>query len=113
MATTCNHCGQPFNTSQAHPRRHCSIACEEGRGPVPIDDPSSDMYHRHLQGNPEALVGMALVSGEDGYIGKVGKLEDGEYLVEWEDHESLEVFEKRIDSSKAVSKIRQDEWWAE
>lgn len=62
MATTCDHCGEPFTTSQVHPRKYCSIACEEGRGPLPMDDPQSPDYHLHLKGNPEDLVGKAVLA---------------------------------------------------
>jgi len=62
MPTTCNHCGKPFNTSAVHPRRYCSIACEEGRGPRAQSDPASPDFWLHVQGNPETLVGRALVA---------------------------------------------------
>lgn len=62
MPTTCDHCGKPFNTSAVHPRRYCSIACEEGRAPLAMSDPQSPEYHLHIQGNPESLIGKALVS---------------------------------------------------
>jgi len=60
--TTCDRCGEPFNTSDQHPRRYCSIACEEGRTPLPMSDPASEGYHLHLQGEPSALVGKVLVA---------------------------------------------------
>jgi hypothetical protein len=60
--TTCDRCGQPFNTSDQHPRRYCSIACEEGRSPLPESDPASDGYHLYLQGEPSALVGREVLS---------------------------------------------------
>ena len=60
--TTCDRCGEPFNTSDQHPRRYCSIACEEGRTPLPMSDPASDGYHVHLQGEPESLVGRELLA---------------------------------------------------
>lgn len=61
-ATTCDRCGEPFNTSGVHPSRYCSIACEEGRSALPIDDPSSEGYHFHLQGEPQSLVGKAILA---------------------------------------------------
>ena len=36
--------------------------CEEGRRAPPISDPSSEGYHLHLQGEPEALVGRTLIA---------------------------------------------------
>lgn len=60
--TTCDRCGKPYNTSDQHPRRYCSIACEEGRSPLPKSDPASDGYHLHVQSNPESLVGRTLVA---------------------------------------------------
>lgn len=60
--TTCDRCGKPFNTSDQHPRRYCSIACEEGRSPLPESDPASDGYHLHLQSQPEALVGREVLA---------------------------------------------------
>jgi len=60
--TTCDRCGKPFNTSDQHPRRYCSIACEEGRSPLPESNPASPGFHLHLQGQPEALVGSVLVA---------------------------------------------------
>lgn len=62
MATTCNYCGKAFKTSQQHPRRYCSIACEEGRGTRAMDDPQSPDYHLHLQANPESLVGKEVLA---------------------------------------------------
>lgn len=63
MATTCDHCGEPFNTSRQHPRRYCSIACEEGRAPLPQDDPASDGFWLHVQSKPEELVGFTITAG--------------------------------------------------
>lgn len=83
-ATTCDHCGKPFNTSDVHPRRYCSIACEEGRAPLPVSDPSSDGYHLHLQGNPEALVGNEILA--------VG-LKRTDYSPEW--HKNPEQYSPR------------------
>jgi len=60
--TTCDHCGKAFNTSAVHPRRYCSIACEEGRGTLAQSHPESPGYHLYLQGNPESLVGKWLVA---------------------------------------------------
>jgi len=60
--TTCDRCGEPFNTSDQHPARYCSIACEEGRSPLPVSDPASDGYHLHLQGEPSALVGKEVLA---------------------------------------------------
>ena len=60
--TTCDRCGKAYNTSDQHPARFCSIACEEGRSPLPVSDPSSDGYHLHLQGEPEALVGREVLA---------------------------------------------------
>lgn len=60
--TMCDRCGNRFNTSEVHPRKYCSIACEEGRSPLPDSDPASGNYHLHLQGKPEALVGKWLVA---------------------------------------------------
>lgn len=60
--TTCDRCGEPFNTSDVHPRRYCSIACEEGRTPLPISDPSSEGFHIHLRNEPADLIGCALVT---------------------------------------------------
>lgn len=62
MPTTCDRCGTAFNTSQDHPRRYCSIACEEGRGPLPESDPRSPDFHLHVQGNPKSLIGKAVVA---------------------------------------------------
>ena len=62
MPTTCDHCGKPFNTSAVHPRNYCSIACEEGRAPLPMSDPSSPDFHLHVKGEPRALVGKTLVA---------------------------------------------------
>lgn len=62
MPTSCDRCGKMFNTSRERPRRYCSIACEEGRSPLPISDPASEGYHLHLQAEPEALVGQTLVA---------------------------------------------------
>lgn len=59
--TTCNRCGESFNTSAQNPRRYCSIACEEGWSALPQSDPESDGYHLHLQGEPQSLVGKVLV----------------------------------------------------
>jgi len=36
--------------------------CEEGRRAPPISEPSSEGYHLHLQGEPEALVGRTLIA---------------------------------------------------
>ena len=55
--TTCNRCGKHFNAPADRVPRFCSIACEEGRGPLPDSDPSSPFFHRHIQGNPHAIVG--------------------------------------------------------
>lgn len=60
--TTCDRCGKAFNTSDQHPSRYCSIACEEGRSALPISDPSSDGYHLHIQGEPSALVGKEVLA---------------------------------------------------
>jgi hypothetical protein len=60
--TTCDRCGKAYNTSRQHPRRYCSIACEEGRSALPIDDPSSEGYHLHIQQDPNALVGKTLLA---------------------------------------------------
>lgn len=62
MPTTCDHCGDSFNTSRQHPRQYCSIACEEGRGPLADDHPSSANFWLHVQGNPEAIVNRAVVA---------------------------------------------------
>jgi hypothetical protein len=51
-----------FTTSRQHPRRYCSIACEEGRSPLPESDPASEGYHLHLQGNPQSLIGKNLLA---------------------------------------------------
>lgn len=58
---TCKRCGKRFNTGAWHPRKYCSIACEEGRSPLPQSDPRSEGYHLHLQSEPESLVGKTLV----------------------------------------------------
>jgi len=58
MPTTCDYCKK----SRVHPRRYCSIACEEGRGRLPMDSPESPDYHLYLKGEPQALVGKALVA---------------------------------------------------
>lgn len=60
--TTCDRCGKAFNTSDQHPSRYCSIACEEGRSALPMSDPASDGYHLHLQGNPQSLVGREVLA---------------------------------------------------
>jgi hypothetical protein len=58
----CAHCGELFKTSQQHPRKYCSIACEEGRGPIPMSNPQSPDYHLYVQGEPEAILGRVLVA---------------------------------------------------
>ena len=58
----CQHCGELFRTSEQHPRRYCSVMCEDGRRAKSIDDPSSEGYHLHLQGEPQALVGKTLIA---------------------------------------------------
>lgn len=60
--TTCDHCGEMFKCSAVHPRRYCSIACEEGRAIRAMDHPESPDYHLHLQANPESLVGKTLIA---------------------------------------------------
>ena len=58
----CPRCGE------LHKRNHtdyCSIACEEGRTPLPQDDPRSGGYHLHLQANPQELIGETLFA--DGF----------------------------------------------
>jgi len=57
MPVSCERCGKMFNTSRQHPRRHCSISCEEGRGPLPDSDPASNGYQLYLQANPQSLIG--------------------------------------------------------
>lgn len=61
-ARTCQHCRTVFKTSAVHPSRYCSIDCEEGRAPLPESHPESPDYHRHLQANPEALVGASILA---------------------------------------------------
>ena len=82
--TTCDRCGKPFNTSDQHPSRYCSISCEEGRSALPVSDPSSEGYHRYLQGEPEALVGKEVLA--------VG-LKQTDYSPEW--HKSPEQYSPR------------------
>lgn len=59
---SCDRCGKMFNTSRQHPRRYCSITCEEGRSPLPESDPASEGYHLFLQGNPQSLIGKNLIA---------------------------------------------------
>lgn len=61
----CSHCGQLF---RGNPRsqpvgsdNYCSIGCEEGTNPLPMDDPSSPDYHLHLKAEPESLVGKSVI----------------------------------------------------
>jgi hypothetical protein len=61
-ASKCDQCGDVFQTSAQHPRRYCSISCEEGRTPLPQDDPRSDGFWLHVQGRPQSLVGSTLVA---------------------------------------------------
>lgn len=63
---TCAHCGQRF---EGNPRsqplgrdNYCSIGCEEGLNPVPMDDPQSPDYHLHLKAEPESLVGKRIIA---------------------------------------------------
>lgn len=65
VAMTCDRCGEQFRgnpRSQPLGGTYCSLACEEGRSPLPMSDPASDGFHLHLQGEPDALVGMTLVA---------------------------------------------------
>lgn len=62
----CSHCGELF---KGNPRSqplgradYCSVMCEEGKGPLPIDDPASPDYHLYLKGNPEDLVGKSIIA---------------------------------------------------
>lgn len=65
-AMKCSRCGKLFNgnprTQPVGRDNYCSIGCEEGRTPRPMEDPQSPDYHRYLQGEPEALVGEPLVA---------------------------------------------------
>lgn len=61
----CAHCGQTF---RGNPRsqpvgsdNYCSIGCEEGTNPIPMDDPQSPDYHLHVKAEPESLVGKNIV----------------------------------------------------
>lgn len=58
----CPRCKETFVTDAQHPSNYCSIACEEGRSPLPMDNPASDGYHLHLQAEPESLIGKTVVA---------------------------------------------------
>lgn len=147
--TMCDRCGNHFNTSEVHPRQYCSIACEEGRTPLPESDPASNNFHLYVQGNPEALVGNWLVARglkrtcyapkwhknpadysprtivshdkseevlfykTDVVIGKVYGYHDGVYDVEYENMETGEFSERKLDASLVVDQLRRDDWWVD
>lgn len=113
---TCSNCGKQF---RGNPRsqvlgseNYCSIACEEGRREPPMSDPRSAGFHLHLQGDPDDLIGYTLVS-DDGVLGQVFAREDGEYKLEYENLETMEVGERSLDTSEVVGKIKDDEIWVE
>lgn len=55
-------CPQCKELHQSRHSKYCSVMCEEGRRAPPISEPSSQGYHLHLQGEPEALVGRTLIA---------------------------------------------------
>ena len=91
--------------------------------PPPIIDPSSQDYHLHLQGEPEALVGRTLIAraykftdeGEsavyktDTVLGKVYDYDGECYHVKGKEA----GVERRISASSVISLIRTNAWWAE
>ena len=138
----CQHCGELFRTSEQHPRRYCSVMCEDGRAPKPISDPSSEGYHLHVQGKPQALVGKTLIAKGYKYSDDVTEdwhkspsdlptvwiSDDGEALVYENsmvvgtvtgfDEAGYYTIEKdgarkRVLPSEVVAKVRRDEWWVE
>lgn len=139
----CDRCGKRFNTSGVHPSQYCSISCEEGRTPVPENDPNSDYYHRHLQAEPQALVGQHLVAhglkrtdyspewhrdpSEYNYNQRVEIDRENTVLIykdavhlgkviDWPKGEYTLEKEgeiRTVDASLVVSQIRQGNWWAE
>jgi hypothetical protein len=66
VTMTCTRCGKTFKgdpRSQPLGREnYCSIACEEGKSPLPPNDPSSRGFAQHVHGEPKALVGRTLVA---------------------------------------------------
>jgi hypothetical protein len=109
--TSCKRCGKLFNTSEQHPRQYCSIACEEGRGPLPDRDPRSPNFCQFVQGNPERLVGTVAISANvDTTVGKIVDYENGRYQFERENFETDDP-EWWVDESIVLSRIENDDWW--
>lgn len=119
VGMTCDRCGVQFRgnpRSQPLGSAYCSIACEEGRSPLPVDDPRSDGYHLHLQGEPEALVGETVVAEGANYpvvVGYVFKYEDGRYIIEHENIEEQELTQLKYEDSVVLSQIKNGRWWVE
>jgi hypothetical protein len=110
--TSCERCGKLFNTSEQHPRRYCSIACEEGRGPLPDRDPRSPNFCHFVQGNPERLVDtVAISANDDTTVGQIVAYENGRYQFERENFETGDIKTWWVDDSLVLSKIKNDDWW--
>lgn len=62
---SCDRCGTSFRgnpQSQPLNGEFCSVACEEGRTPLPRKDPGSPGYPNFIRQNPEELVGRTLIA---------------------------------------------------
>jgi hypothetical protein len=66
VTMTCSRCGDQFSgdpiSQPLGNRVYCSIACEEGRSPLPEHSPESPRYASHLSDNPRDLIGRCLTA---------------------------------------------------
>lgn len=64
-AMTCDRCGKHFRgnpRSQPLGSTYCSLSCEEGKTPLPSNEPASPRFFAHIKSNPGDLIGYHLVA---------------------------------------------------